>query len=450
VINGVKENLARVVGLLPVDVTAEVILDQSRYSYAAPHEINLHLILGSILAYLVVLALMRSWRSTIIAGVAIPASVVATFGMMRALDFTLNSVTMLALVLMVGIVIDDAIVVLENIFRSVEEKKMRPFEAAREATAEIGLAVMATTLSLAVIFIPVSFMSSISGRFLYQFGITAAVAVMVSLLVSFTLTPKMSARLLRAKDASGGDSHGANSRSGFYGWLDHGYSWLLAVALRHRVLVSILALAVIASSVPLYSWVKQEYIPSDVDEAEFQVSVTAPEGTSIAAMDEVMRMVETALREIPAVRLVLASAGGFVLGNVNSGNAYVRIAPHDERVFSLTRLWHGILVGDPLDALRGNYTQRDVMMEVRRRLRKYRDLRTLVRNLPSFNIGSGNFEIEFVIRGPELEVLSAYAEQLRSQSQELGIVDADTTLKLNKPELPTWESTPMISPEPYV
>ena len=121
--------------------------------------------------------------------------------MMRALDFTLNSVTMLALVLMVGIVIDDAIVVLENIFRFVEEKKMRPFEAAREATAEIGLAVMATTLSLAVIFIPVSFMSSISGRFLYQFGITAAVAVMVSLLVSFTLTPMMSARLLRPEDA---------------------------------------------------------------------------------------------------------------------------------------------------------------------------------------------------------------------------------------------------------
>ena len=167
----------------------EIIRDQSRYIYAALHEINLHLILGSILACLVVFAFMRSWRSTLIAGVAIPASVISTFGMMRVLDFTLNSVTMLALVLMVGIVIDDAIVVLENIFRFVEEKKMRPFEAAREATAEIGLAVMATTLSLVVIFLPVSFMSSISGRFLYQFGITAAVAVMVSLLVSFTLTP---------------------------------------------------------------------------------------------------------------------------------------------------------------------------------------------------------------------------------------------------------------------
>ena len=198
VIEAVKQNLARVASRLPADMKLEVIRDQSRYIYAALHEINLHLILGSFLACIVVLAFMRSWRSTIIAAVAIPTSVISTFGMMWALGFTLNSVTMLALVLMVGVVIDDAIVVLENIFRFVEEKAMTPFEAARAATAEIGLAVMATTFSLVVIFVPVAFMSSISGRFLYQFGITAAVAVLVSLLVSFTLTPMMSARMLRA------------------------------------------------------------------------------------------------------------------------------------------------------------------------------------------------------------------------------------------------------------
>ena len=183
VIEAVKENLARVRSQIPADVKLEVIRDQSRYIYAALHEITIHLILGSILATLVVLAFMRSWRSTLIAAVAIPSSVVATFGMMWALDFTLNSVTMLALVLMVGIVIDDAIIVLENIFRFVEEKKMTAIEAARAATAEIGLAVMATTFSLVVIFVPVSFMSSISGRFLYQFGLTASAAVLVSLLV---------------------------------------------------------------------------------------------------------------------------------------------------------------------------------------------------------------------------------------------------------------------------
>src|SRR6476661_5650729 len=206
VINGAKAALARVQSQLPPDLKLEVIRDQSTYIYAALHEINLHLILGSIFASLVVFAFMRSWRSTVIAAVAIPTSVIATFGMMKALDFTLNSVTMLALVLMVGVVIDDAIVVLENIFRFIEEKKMSSFEAAREATREIGLAVLATTLSLVVIFVPVSFMSSISGRFLYQFGITAAVAVMVSLLVSFTLTPMMSARMLKAK-SDGAPAH---------------------------------------------------------------------------------------------------------------------------------------------------------------------------------------------------------------------------------------------------
>src|SRR5436309_474029 len=204
VIEGVKAKLVRLRDQVPADVKLEVIRDQSRYIYAALHEINLHLVLGSILASLVVLAFMRSWRSTFIAAVAIPTSVISAFGMMWALNFTLNSVTMLALVLMVGIVIDDAIVVLENVFRFVEEKKMRPFEAAREATADIGLAVMATTFSLVVIFVPVSFMSSISGRFLYQFGLTAAVSVLVSLLVSFSLTPMMCARVLRAEDAAGG------------------------------------------------------------------------------------------------------------------------------------------------------------------------------------------------------------------------------------------------------
>src|SRR6195256_4611868 len=241
VINNVKRELDRIKPQMPADVRVEIIRDQSRYIEEALHEIKQHLVLGSILASLVVLLFMRSWRSTVIAAVAIPCSVISAFGMMRVLNFTLNSVTMLALVLMVGVVIDDAIVVLENIFRFIEEKRIEPREAAREATKDIGLAVLATTLSLVVIFLPVSFMSSISGRFLYQFGITAAVAIMVSLLVSFTLTPMMSARLLRAEDATashGGhdDPHQSGSRGGFYGWLDRGYTRLLALAMRHRLI----------------------------------------------------------------------------------------------------------------------------------------------------------------------------------------------------------------------
>src|SRR4026209_2726445 len=240
VINGLKDALPRVAAQLPNDVKLEVIRDQSRYIEAALHEIQTHLVLGSMLASLVVLLFMRSWRSTLIAAVAIPCSVISTFGMMKALNFTLSSVTMLALVLMVGVVIDDAIVVLENIFRFIEEKRIDSKEAAREATKDIGLAVLATTLSLVVIFLPVAFMSSISGRFLYQFGITAAVAIMVSLLVSFTLTPMMSSRLISVKDTKGGHDAPA-SRRGFYRFIDAGYSHMLAFAMRHRIAVALLA-----------------------------------------------------------------------------------------------------------------------------------------------------------------------------------------------------------------
>jgi HAE1 family hydrophobic/amphiphilic exporter-1 len=434
VIEAVKANLDRVKRQVPSDIKLEIIRDQSRYIYAALHEINLHLILGSILASIVVLAFMRSWRSTAIAAVAIPASVISTFGMMWALDFTLNSVTMLALVLMVGIVIDDAIVVLENIFRFVEEKRMSSFEAARAATAEIGLAVMATTFSLVVIFVPVAFMSSISGRFLYQFGITAAVAVLVSLLVSFTLTPMMSARMLRQEDsAAGGDN--AHSRQGFYAWLDRRYERMLAWSMAHRVAVMSLAAAVIISSLPLYKMVRQEYIPTNVDEAEFDVVVTAPEGISLASIDKIMQMVEGEIRALPMVRLLLCDAGGSFLGGVNQGSCYVRIAPHDERIFSLTRLWREMLRGQPWVAFTQITSQRDVMQQVRVRLAKFPDLRVSVRNAPSFNIGSGNWDIDFVLRGPDLKGLADYADQLRIRSRALGIIDADTTLKLTNPEL---------------
>src|SRR5688572_17921739 len=216
VIQTIKDKLPEIRAQLPPDVAFEIIEDQSRYILEALHEINQHLLLGSILACLVVFAFMRSWRATIIAAVAIPASVISTFGMMWVLGFTLNSVTMLALVLMVGVVIDDAIVVLENIFRFIEEKKMEPFAAARAATQEIGLAVLATTLSLVVIFVPVSFMSSVAGRYLFQFGLTAAVAVLVSLLVSFTLTPMMTARMFSARPLRAK----RDSRAGFYRWID--------------------------------------------------------------------------------------------------------------------------------------------------------------------------------------------------------------------------------------
>ena len=436
VIDGVKKALDRARQVVPADVTLLVIRDQSRYIHAALHEINLHLILGSIFASLVVFAFMRNARSTFIAAIAIPTSVVATFAMMKALGFTLNSVTMLALVLMVGVVIDDAIVVLENIFRFIEEKKMNPFEAAKAATADIGLAVMATTFSLVVIFLPVSFMSSISGRFLYQFGLTASVAILVSLLVSFTLTPMMSARLLRLGDTAGHDEPA--SRGGFYAKLDGAYTRLLEWAMQHRKKVAVGATLVALSAYPLYKMVRQELLPSNVDEAEFDVDVTAPEGTSLAGMDEAMREVEKEIRATRGVTTVLSTMGGSFLGQVNGGGAYVRIKPHEERVFGFGRLWHETKNLTPWRAFSGNFSQRDAIVELRQRLRKFSHLRCAVRNSVSFNFTGGPAEIVISLRGPDIETLVGTMEKLRDMTRNgeiKGIVDANTGLRLDKPEL---------------
>ncbi len=434
VIEGLKAKIPSILAQLPPDVRLEVIRDQSRYIHEALSEIKLHLVLGSILASLVVLVFMKSWRSTLIAAVAIPASVISTFGMMWALNFTLNSVTMLALVLMVGIVIDDAIVVLENIFRFIEEKGMSSFDAARAATKEIGLAVMATTFSLVVIFVPVSFMSSVAGRFLFQFGLTAAVAVLVSLLVSFTLTPMMSARLLRASDVTL-DPHGrTRSRGGFYSWIDRGYSRSLVWSMKHRWFIGTLALAVMLSSIPLYKKVPQEFTPGNTDEGEFEISVSAKEGTGLEVMNSVMQRVEQELQTIPTIRVMLtmAGAGGGPSATPNNGRIYVRLAPHDERGFSLKRLFSS----KPLEAFRKRITQRDVMQEVRKRLKPFSDVRVSVRNLASsISLGGPNWDVDFALLGPDLEQLSAYAEALREKGPELGLLDLDTSLKLDKPEL---------------
>ena len=193
--------------LAPKGYSIRVVRDMSEFIKASMRSVEEHLVVGSILAALVVLVFLWNWRSTIIAAIAIPTSIIATFGLIWYQGFTLNSMTMLALTLAVGIVIDDAIVVLENIYRFVEEKGRPPMQAAVEATREIGLAVLATTLSLVAIFVPVGFMGGIVGRFMTSFGLTMSFAIMVSMLVSFTLTPMLSARWIkmrpRREDAAG-------------------------------------------------------------------------------------------------------------------------------------------------------------------------------------------------------------------------------------------------------
>lgn len=437
VIEGVKKNLQKISAQLPPDVKLQILEDQSGFIYSALHEINIHLIVGSILASLVVFAFMRNWRAMIIAAVAIPCSLIAAFGVMWALHFTLNSVTMLSLVLMVGIVIDDALVVLENTFRFMEEKKMGAFDAARAATADIGHAVLATTLSLVVIFVPVSFMSSIAGRFLYQFGITAAAAVMVSMLVSFTLTPMMCARMLHVSDDNTGGHDAARSRQGFYRWIDAGYMATLRFSMRHRVIVALFGVAVIAASVPMYHLVRQDYLPTNVDDGQFEVRAVAPEGMSLAAMDDLMRTFESKVQATPGVITVLGNSGGDYNGSLSQGRIWIQLVPHEQRVFSWVRLARGILHGDPKEAFRNNFSQRDIMTNVRRQMTAYKDVKFQINNVQSINLsGAGSrTDIGFVFRGPEIEKLVDYANQLVKRGPELGLLDAQVSVQLNRPEL---------------
>lgn len=427
VIDGVREALARLQAQLPSDLRLEVVRDQSRYIRAALHEIEFHLVVGSVLAALVVLWFLRSWRATLIAGIAIPVSVVATFGVMWVLGFTLNGVTMLALVLMVGVVIDDAIVVLENVQRWADEKGLSPFDAAKGAVGEIALAVLATTLSLVVIFVPVSFLGSITGRFLYQFGITAAVAALLSLFVSFTLTPAMCARLVRP-----GAGHGERRAT----LSERLYMGLLRWCLRWPWTVVVLASLVFAATVPLAAAIRQDFVPSDVDEGEFEIDVNGPDDVSLPAMDQVMARIESELKQMPQVRTALTQVGGGFLSGLSNGSVYVRIPPHEERRFSFGRLWTSLLAGEPLAAFRGNYTQREVMDEVSRRLRGLPDVRVSVRNQRSINLGGGPFPLDFAIRGPDLATLAEAIERLRQEAMKLGTMDGlNTTLRLRRPEL---------------
>ena len=432
VIEAVKSRLDRCRQLLPADVQVTVLQDQSRYILAALHEIEAHLISGSLLACLTVLLFMRSWRSTLIAAVAIPASIIATFAFMKAFGFTLNNVTMLALVLMVGVVIDDAIVVLENIFHCIEEKGMDPFEASIQGTREIGLAVLATTFSLVIVFLPVSFLSSVTGRMLYEFGVTASVAILISMFISFTLTPMMCSVLLKKLPHQ---AKGKSSRSGFYGWIESAYMLSLRWALRYRWLTLAICLATLAANIPLYRWVKQDYIPTNVDEAEFEVSINAKEGANLPSMDAVMELAESRLKDVEGVQLMLTTVGSRGFGGLNQGSIYVRLTDASERTFSFERLWHGLLKGDPAEAWRGNFTQRQKMDEIRGLLRSVPDVRASVRNLSSLRQGP-NVDIDFTVTGPDVQQLSQFSEQLRQRAKEIpGIVDVDSTLRLDKPEL---------------
>jgi HAE1 family hydrophobic/amphiphilic exporter-1 len=309
IVDLVKDYMARIRQDLPSDLDVDIIRDQSIFINASIHAIEEHLILGGFLASLVVLVFMRNVRSTLIAAVAVPTSIIATFAVIKYMGFTLNNYTLLALMLSVGIVIDDAIVVLENIFRYIEEENYPPMKAAIEATKEIGLAVMATTLSLVVIFVPVAFMSGMTGRFLNSFGLTMASAILLSMLVSFTLTPMLSSRFLKkaAQAVVGNERKFHTSKeAGLYAVIDKSYGWMLRWSLAHRGAILLISAVILAAIYPAYRVIGKEFFPPD-DQDEFQINLRTPEGTSLEGTDAVLKQVEGEVRKLRGVKHILAS-----------------------------------------------------------------------------------------------------------------------------------------------
>ena len=422
VVDSVKERLEDIASTVPPGYDIHVVRDMSEFIKASIKSVEEHLIVGSILAAAVVLVFLWNWRSTFIAAIAIPTSIIATFGLIWFQGFTLNSMTMLALTLAVGIVIDDAIVVLENIYRFVEEKGRPPMQAAVEATREIGLAVLATTLSLVAIFVPVGFMGGIVGRFMTSFGFTMAFAILVSLLVSFTLTPMLSARWIkmrpRREDAEGHEIEEASTKdSRFFRPLDRAYTSLLTWSLAHRWAIAALAVLVLLSSVPLFQIVDKNFLPND-DQSEFEVGLRAPEGTAIDATEIIANRIATRIRQLPEVEFTLVTVADDPARTQNVATVYTRLKPVDQR----------------------DRDQFEVMNDVRASILPkvtVANLRTGVR--PVATIGGGgnqNAEIQFTINGPDLKKLETFAAAIADTARkEHGVVDVDTSMNVGKPEL---------------
>jgi HAE1 family hydrophobic/amphiphilic exporter-1 len=459
VIKGVKQRMAEILPLLPPDIKVVVTRDQSEFIETSLHAIEEHLIVGGLLAALIVFLFLWNFRSTIIAALAIPTSIISAFALIAALGYSLNQMTMLALTLMVGIVIDDAIVVLENIYRFVEEKGMHPYQAAIEGTKEIGLAVMATTLSLLAVFIPVGFMSGIVGRFMSSFGLTSAAAIAVSLIVSFTLTPMLAARWIKPPKESitpegvpsgagsgGGDgddhnkhatplenhaqetepkAHSSSKGGRFYRPIDRSYMWMLRWSMAHRWIVVVVCLIVVASIWPLFRLVGYNFLP-DEDESAYNVNFRAPQGTSLAATQSILERIARDVREqIPGIESTLINAGGFGGGgSPNAGSISVRLLPVKER----------------------KYSQADLIQQTRDMIRKRKYPKEYVIGASgTSSIGAsigggggrgGGASLGLYISGPDIQKLDEYSNKLVERiKKDDNFRDADRSLQLSSPEV---------------
>jgi len=416
VVDALNERMKEFEPRLPPGYKLSVIRDNTETTRTSVGAVKEHLGLGAILASLVVLLFLGSVRSTFIAAIAIPTSIVGTFMCMWWMGFTINTITLLALALAVGIVIDDAIVVLENIFRYIEEKRVRPMPAAIYATKEIGLPVLATTLSLLAVFLPVAFMSSIPGPFLRSFGLTMGAAIVISLLVSFTLTPMLASRLLR-RPPEGERRRSLMERftDAFYKPIERVYMAMLRFSLRHRWVVVLAALATLVSIVPLIMKVPKAFLPKN-DEAQFQIDVRTPEGTSLAATQISAERIAREVRQWSEVRTTVTSIGDNQQKTPNLASIFVRLVPPDARTKSQDEL------------------QNRARNEIVSKLPK--DYRVSVSIVPAFGAGSFNAAIiQYILNGPS-EKLAKYSDQIVAKLRGIkGAVDVDTTFVTGNPEL---------------
>jgi HAE1 family hydrophobic/amphiphilic exporter-1 len=441
VVRIVKERLDELKKRLPAGYVIDIARDQSEFIDNAIGAVKEHLVLGAICAAFIVLAFLANARSTIIAAIAIPTSIISTFGIMRAAGFTLNAITLLALTLAVGIVIDDAIVVLEIIYKRIDEHGEKPFDAAINGTKEIGLAVLATTLSLVAVFMPVAFMGGIVGRFMSSFGLTMSFSIMVSLLVSFTLTPMMCSRWLKkkklppaSKEAAPGTEparpfrvaglepapapahagHGHGPSKGVYGVVERTYVRILHWSMLHRWVI-VLSCVVTLLSIPVLGGLANVNFLPDEDESQYGVSLRAPEGTSLDQTRLIATRLATELEHTAGVRYAVTTIGDDPQRTPNLATIYVKLVPSSERKQSQQEL---------IDVAR-----REVVP------RFGKDLRISIGPVPAFG-GGANFPVMFQVTGPDLTKIAGYTDALLATMKTLpGVVDADTSLVLGKPEL---------------
>ncbi|MBN1363437.1 MAG: efflux RND transporter permease subunit [Syntrophaceae bacterium] len=420
----VKKEVERINKTLPPGMKINTSVDQSLFIVRSINEVQHHLILGSLFAVLAVFLFLRNISTTLISAVALPVSIISTFALINAFGFTFNNLTMLALSLSVGLLIDDAIIVIENIYRHVEEG-MAPMEAAKFATSEIGLAVMATTLAIVAIFLPVAFMKGLIGRFFLQFALTIVFAVMVSLLVSFTLTPMMASIFLKphSKAASVYQTSGNFichwpfwKKSGDfleknYKRLETFYRRVLEFSLNNRLLM-ILGMATVFVLSILIAWLGlgKEFLPPE-DQGNFIVRLEAPIDYSVDQIEKYFGDTERMVREIPGVKSVLYVQG--YQGYTNRGIMMVGLQPKAERKNS----------------------QEDIKKIARVKLKQIPGIKASAEDIALVGGGIRQVPIQYSIRGQDLNSLQKYAKQITMEFSKLpGIVDVDTSLEVGKPE----------------